>query len=102
MAKFSAKICGTCTIKNKCSDSKTGRVIQIHNQEKMLQTLRYYVESPEGRQEARERVKVEHALASICNRKGPRARYIGLRINEYDLNRTAMVTNLHIAMNLSA
>ena len=57
---------------------------------------------PEGRQEAREQVKVEHALASICNRKGLRARYFGLRLNEYDLNRTAMVTNLHIAMSLSA
>ncbi|TIE19131.1 DDE transposase, partial [Legionella pneumophila] len=95
-------LCGACPIKNKCSDSKTGRVIQIHDQEKMLQALKYYVTSPEGRQEARERVKVEHALATICNRKGPRARYIGLRLNEYDLNRTAMITNLHIAMNLAA
>ncbi len=49
-----------------------------------------------------ERVKVEHALASICNRKGPRARYIGARLNEYDLNRTAMVSNLHIALRLAA
>lgn len=102
MAKFSAKICGVCPVRSKCSDSKTGRVIQIHAQEAMLQTLKYYVESSEGRQEARERVKVEHALASICNRKGPKARYIGVRLNEYDLNRTAMVTNLHIAMNLAA
>jgi hypothetical protein len=68
----------------------------------MLQTLKYYVETPEGRHEARERVKVEHALASIYNRQGSRARYIGLRVNEYDLNRTAMVTNLHIAMNIPA
>ena len=102
MAKYSAKVCSVCPIKSKCSDSKTGRVIQIHAQEAMLQTLKYYVESPEGRREARERVKVEHALASICNRKGPRARYIGLRLNEYDLNRTAMITNLHIAINLAA
>lgn len=102
MAKYSAKVCSACPIKSKCSDSKTGRVIQIHDQEAMLQALKYYVESPQGRREARERVKVEHALASICNRKGPRARYIGLRLNEYDLNRTAMITNLHIAMNLAA
>jgi len=89
-------------IKNKCSDSKTGRAIQIHDQEAMLQTLKYYTATTEGRREARERVKVEHTLASICNRKGPKARYIGLRLNEYDLNRTSMVTNLHIAMNLAA
>ena len=55
----------------------------------MLQTLKYYVETPEGRKE-------------VCNRKGLRARYVGLRLNEYDLNRTAMVTNLHIALNLAA
>jgi hypothetical protein len=101
-AKYSSKVCSICPIKNKCSDSKTGRTIAIHDQEAMLQTLKYYVETPEGRKEARERVKVEHALASICNRKGTRARYAGLRLNEYDLNRTAMVTNLHIALNLAA
>ena len=101
-AKYSSKVCSTCQIKNKCSDSKTGRTIAIHDNEAMLQTLKYYVETPEGRKEARERVKVEHALASICNRKGLRARYVGLRLNEYDLNRTAMVTNLHIALNLAA
>ncbi|MDI9819929.1 transposase, partial [Legionella sp. PL877] len=84
-AKFSVKVCGICPIKNSCSDSKTGRTIAIHDQEAMLQTLKYFVETPEGRNEARERVKVEHALASICNRKGPRARYFGLRLNEFDL-----------------
>ncbi len=101
-ARFSAEICNNCDLKNLCTDSKMGRTISIHEHEAMLQDLRYYVETEKGRAEARERVKVEHALASICNRKGPRARYIGLRLNEYDLNRTAMITNLHIAMNLAA
>jgi hypothetical protein len=68
----------------------------------MLQTLKYYVETPEDRKETRELVKVEHALASISNRKVTRARYAGLRLNEYDFNRTAMVTSLHIALNLAA
>ena len=81
-AKYASKVCSICPIKNKCSDSKTGRTIAIHDQEAMLQTLKYYVETPEGRKEARERVKVEHALASICNRKGTRARYAGLSLIE--------------------
>ena len=101
-AKFSADVCNNCMLKKMCSDSKTGRVISIHKQEAMLQNLKYFVETPKGRAEARERVKVEHALASICNRKGPRARYIGSRLNEYDLNRTVMISNLHIAMKISA
>ena len=68
----------------------------------MLQGLRAFVETPEGRAQARERTKVEHALASICNRKKHRARYIGVRLNEYDLNRTAAITNLHIGMAMAA
>jgi len=67
-----------------------------------MQHLRYYVETPQGRADDRERVKVEHFLASICNRKGHKARYVGVRVNEFDLNRTAMITNLHISMNLAA
>lgn len=101
-AKFHADVCNNCMLKKMCSDSKTGRVISIHEQEAMLQELKYFVETAEGRSDARERVKVEHALASVCNRKGPKARYIGLRLNEYDLNRTAMVSNLHIAMRVAA
>jgi len=100
--KFPAGVCNNCMLKKMCSDSKTGRVISIHEQEAMLQDLKYFVETSEGRAEARERVKVEHALASVCNRKGPRARYIGLRLNEYDLNRTSMISNLHVAMRLAA
>lgn len=101
-AHFSADDCNNCIFKKNCTDSKTGRVISIHAQEAMLQDLKYFIETSEGRAEARERVKVEHALASICNRKGPRARYIGARLNEYDLNRTAMVSNLHVALRLAA
>ncbi len=101
-AQFPGALCDGCAKKNECTESKTGRSLSIHPQEAMLQRLRYYAETAEGRADARERVKVEHSLASICNRKGPRARYKGLRLNEYDLSRTAMITNLHIAMNLAA
>lgn len=101
-AKFSAAHCNECMYKSKCTDARNGRAISIHANEKMMQDLSYYVETATGRADARERVKVEHSLASICNRKGPRARYIGLRLNEFDLNRTAMITNLHISLNLAA
>lgn len=101
-AKFGADICNVCPKLALCTASKNGRTLTIHPQEEMLQHLKHYVATPQGRADARERVKVEHALASICNRKGPRARYIGCRLNEFDLNRTAMVTNLHVALNLAA
>lgn len=101
-AAFKATQCNCCPKKPDCTSSEKGRKIKIHAQEEMLQQLQHYVCTAQGRADARERVKVEHSLASICNRKGPRARYLGLRLNEYDLNRTAMITNLHVAMNLAA
>ena len=101
-AKFPGNQCNKCTYKAKCTDAIKGRVVSIHRDEQMMQDLAYYIETKAGRADARERVKVEHSLASVCNRKGPRARYIGLRLNEFDLNRTAMITNLHISLNLAA
>ncbi len=101
-ARFPGNQCNKCMYKAKCTDAIKGRVVSIHANEKMMQDLAYYIETPSGRADARERVKVEHSLASVCNRKGPRARYIGLRLNEFDLNRTAMITNLHISLNLAA
>ncbi|WP_193248979.1 transposase, partial [Vibrio navarrensis] len=101
-ARFKSTECNACPKKADCTTSDKGRKIKIHEQEAMLQKLQKHVSTSQGRADARERVKVEHSLASICNRKGPRARYRGLRLNEYDLNRTAAITNLHIAMSLAA
>jgi hypothetical protein len=100
--KFNKATCNDCHIKDKCTDSAAGRQISIHSQEEMLIDFKQYTATTEGRADARDRVKVEHALASICNREGPRARYLGIRRNEFDLNRTAMISNLHIAMNCAA
>jgi hypothetical protein len=101
-ARFPKEECNNCVYKSQCTDAQNGRAISIHDNEKMMQDLTYYIATAQGRADARERVKVEHSLASVCNRKGPRARYIGLRLNEFDLNRTAMITNLHISLNLAA
>jgi len=100
--RFDADLCHSCTQRTQCTDSKTGRTMAIHEHEAMMIDLRQYTHTAEGRAIARERVKVEHSLASICNRKGHRARYKGRRKNEFDLNRTAAISNLHIAMGLVA
>lgn len=93
--RFNRWLCNHCPVKSKCTPSKIGRSIQINEHEAMMVDLSQYINTSAGRTTARERIKVEHALASICNRKGPKARYIGTRKNEYDLNRVAMITNLH-------
>lgn len=101
-AQFCQTKCNVCPLKEMCTKSSSGRSISIHELEEMMMDLSQYTSRTEGRATARERVKVEHALATICNRKGPQARYIGVRKNEYDLNRTAMITNLHILERLAA
>ena len=100
--RFGKERCQSCILQGQCTDSKTGKTLTLHANEEMLQGLREFVETPQGRAQARERTKVEHALASICNRKKHRARYVGIRLNEYDLNRTAAITNLHIGMAMAA
>ena len=40
------------------------------------------------------RVGIEHRLAHIVSRQGPRARYLGIRKNRYDLRRAAAIQNL--------
>jgi hypothetical protein len=95
---FFADDCNNLRIQKKCTDSRNGRVISIRAQEAMLQDLTYFIETSEGGAEGRERIKVEHALTSICNRKEPRAWYIGAFFNEYDSNKTEMASSLHVAL----
>jgi hypothetical protein len=68
----------------------------------MLQGLRVFEDTTEGRTQAIERTEVEHAHASICNRKDHRASYIVMRQNEYHLNRAAAITNPYTGMALAA
>ncbi|NPC75101.1 hypothetical protein HPP05_35665, partial [Corallococcus exiguus] len=42
-------------------------------------------------------VGVEHCLAHLANRQGPKARYRGTRRNLFDLRRLAVVQNLEVA-----
>jgi hypothetical protein len=42
------------------------------------------------------RVAVEHRLAHLGRRQGPRARYRGTRKNLFDLRRTAAIQNLEV------
>jgi len=51
----------------------------------------------EGRAELRERVSVEHSLARICNRRGRRARYIGIEKNIFELCPYAVIEHCFAA-----
>lgn len=98
LARFDSSNCSSCALKEQCTKSATGRTINIHEQEEMLQALEKYQSTRAGRALARERVKVEHALASVCNRNGHKARYVGCRKNEFDSIRAGIIVNLHNAL----
>jgi hypothetical protein len=98
-ARFSAADCDACPARAKCTIAALGRgrSVHIHDDEAFHEELRKRQRTSEGRAELRERVAVEHTLAHVCRRQGPRARYVGRRKNLYDLRRIAAVENLIIA-----
>ena len=93
-AQFSRTICGPCELHEQCTKAAY-RSVAIHDQEALLQRFRRAQSTSEGRQQQRKRVVVEHALAHITRRQGPRARYLGARKNLFDVRRTVVVENLH-------
>lgn len=90
---FRDEDCGPCKKKSCCTKSSK-RSLTLHAAEDLLIRLRRDRKSPEGRQELRQRVVVEHRLARVGAIQGTKARYRGARKNELDLNRTAAVANL--------
>ena len=99
VARFRGQSCDGCKLREQCTKAKSGRgrSVSIHPQEDLLISFREELRTPEGRKALRKRTSVEHSLAHICNRQGPRARYRGIRMNTFDVRRTAAVQNLHTA-----
>ncbi len=97
VARFDAATCDVCPSRDRCTRASLGhgRSISIHPDERMLIHLRAFKSTPEGRSALRQRTAIEHVLAHVTRRQGPRARYSGLRKNVFDLRRTCAVENLH-------
>jgi len=68
----------------------------MSHDEQLQKKLRLGVRTRAGRAELRERVGVEHRLAHLANRQGPKARYLGTRRNLFDLRRLSTVQNLEV------
>jgi hypothetical protein len=94
--EFDHEVCSGCQLRPQCTKAASGRGRSIHiaEDEARQQRLRHLQDNRKGRQRLRKRVMVEHSLAHIAARKGPRARYIGPRKNLYDLRRAAAIQNL--------
>jgi len=96
VVEFDPEVCGPCRIRAQCTRAASGkgRTVTIGDDEPLQHKLRRLQSTRPGRKKLRERVPVEHRLAHISNRQGPRARYRGVRRNIFDLRRLAALQNL--------
>jgi hypothetical protein len=94
--RFDPEACGPCPLRAQCTHSAAGRgrSIRIADDEKLQQKLRKRSRTRTGRRRLRERTGIEHRLAHISARKGPKARYRGVRPNLFDLRRASAIQNL--------
>jgi hypothetical protein len=96
VVEFDPDACGSCKLRAQCTHSANGkgRTVSIAADERLQKKLRVLQATAPGRSQLRKRVGVEHRLAHIAARQGPRARYHGVRKNVFDLRRAAVIQNL--------
>jgi hypothetical protein len=96
IVRFNPSTCAECPQRAMCTTAGAGRgrTIHIAHDEPLQQELRKAASTPAGRQRLRRRVAIEHKLAHITRKQGPRARFKGVRKNLMDLRRYSSVQNL--------
>jgi hypothetical protein len=96
VVEFDPEACGACPQRSHCTRSASGRgrTVQIAEDERTQQRFRKLQGTRTGRARLRQRTRVEHHLAHIAARQGPKARYRGTRKNCFDLRRVAAIQNL--------
>jgi hypothetical protein len=98
-AQFPASACDACPVRAQCTTARLGhgRSLTIREDEQFQQKLRAKIKTKRGRASLRKRTAVEHAIAHHVAHRGRRARYKGLRKNQFDGRRHAAVSNLQVA-----
>ena len=98
-AQFPASACDRCPQRAPCTTAKRGqgRSLSIREDEPFQHKLRAKSKTQRGRASLRKRTAVEHAISHHIAHQGRRARYKGLRKNQFDGRRHAAVSNLQVA-----
>ena len=98
-AQFPAAVCDACALRAQCTKAThgQGRSLSIREDEQFQQKLRAKMKTQRGRASLRKRTAVEHAISHQLAHQGRRARYKGLRKNQFDGRRHAAVSNLQVA-----
>ena len=97
--QFPASACDACRIRTQCTHAQLGHGRSLHSREDepFQQKLRAKIRTTRGRASLRKRTAVEHAISHQLAHQGRRARYKGLRKNQFDGRRHAAVSNLQVA-----
>ena len=93
---FDAAVCGACPLRPRCvaGSSGSGRTVQLHPQEALLQQARDLQQSEAFAGYRRWRVVMEHRLARLVQLGIRQARYFGRAKTRFQLYLAATVANL--------
>ena len=94
--RFDAAVCGVCPLQSQCVAAKpgTGRTVQLHPQEALLQQARALQRSEAFAEYRQRRVVVEHRLARLVQLGIRQSRYFGRAKTRFQLYLAATVANL--------
>src|SRR2546428_12276368 len=95
VVEFDPEICGPLRCLCTLSASGKGRLVRIAEDEALQQKLRKLQGTSSGRERLRARTGVEHRLAHLAARQGPKARHRGTPKNLFDPRRIPAGENLH-------
>ena len=94
--RFDGAVCGVCSLRSQCVAAKpgTGRTVQLHPQEALLQQARALQQSEAFVEYRQRRVVVEHRLARLVQLGIRQSRYFGRAKTRFQLYLAATVANL--------
>ena len=94
MFVFTTETCAACQLRAQCTRSQSGRTVQLHPQEALLQQARELQASPAFDDARRRRQVVEHRIARLVQLGIRQARYFGRTKTLFQLCLAAAVANL--------
>ena len=94
--RFDAAVCGVCPLRSQCVAAipGTGRTVQLHPQEALLQQARALQQSEAFAEYRQRRVVVEHRLARLVQLGIRQSRYFGRAKTRFQLYLAATAANL--------
>ena len=94
--QFDGAVCGVCPLRTQCVAAApgTGRTVQLHPQEALLQQARARQQSEAFGEYRQRRVVVEHRLARLVQLGIRQSRYFGRAKTKFQLYLAATVANL--------